>query len=121
MIKTQGLTHLHFAVRDLAASKAFYENVFGMEERGIVEDGMVFLRTPGAADTITLRQAAPNESVGSGGGLDHFGFRLRDKADLDDAVAQVEAAGGRVLERGEHEPGVGYAYVADLDGYSIEL
>ena len=108
MVEAQGLTHLHFAVRDLAASKAFYETAFGMEDRGIVEDGMVFLRTSGAADTLTLRQAAANESVASGGGIDHFGFRLRGKADLDDAVAQIEAAGGRVLER-EHEPDGSYS------------
>ena len=46
-------------------------------------------------------------------------FRTRD--DLDDAIAQVEAAGGRLKERGEFMPGLPYAYVADPDGYEIEL
>ena len=85
MIKTLGLTHLHLAVRDLRRSVAFYREVFGMENQGIADDDMVFLRTPGAADTITLRQASPGEAVGSGGGVDHFGLRLQDKADLDAA------------------------------------
>jgi hypothetical protein len=26
-----------------------------------------------------------------------------------------------VLERGEHAPGVPFAYVADIDGYTIEI
>ena len=64
---------------------------------------MVFLTTPGSQDSITL-----NEQPG-------------DKADLDDAIRQVEDAGGRLVERGEHAPGDPFAYVSDPDGYVIEL
>ena len=81
MIQTQGLTHIHIAVRDLQRSAAFYRDVFGMEvmERG--EPTLVFMRTPGAVDTLTLRLASPDEPVGQvGGGVDHFGFRLKDRA-----------------------------------------
>lgn len=121
MIETAGLTHIHLAVRDLDRAVAFYTGVFGMEDTGRGDDTMVFLRTPGAADTITLRTAAPDEIVGSGGGIDHFGFRLKDRSALDEAVREVVAAGGRLVERGEHAPGVAYAYVADPDGYVIEF
>ena len=121
MIETAGLTHIHLAVRDLARSVSFYQVVFGMQGLEREEEGMVFLRTPGASDTLTLRQAAPGETTGSGGGLDHFGFRLRQPADLEDAIHQVVQAGGRLEERGEHTPGVPYAYVSDPDGYVIEL
>jgi catechol 2,3-dioxygenase len=122
MIRTQGLTHIHLAVRDLQRSAAFYRDVFGMEvmERG--EPTMVFMRTPGSFDTLTLRLATPDEPVGQkGGGVDHFGFRLRDRNDLDAAVAAVVAAGGKLVDRGEHVPGAGFAYVEDVDGYLIEL
>ena len=112
MIETHGLTHIHLAVQDLRRSAAFYKDVFGMEEMPRGEEGMVFLRTPGAADTITLRQASPEESVGTGGGLDHFGFRLMHASDLDAAVASILKAGGSLVERGEHQPEVRYAYVA---------
>ena len=121
MIETSGLTHIHLAVRDLTRSAAFYKTVFGMKDLERGEEGMVFLRTPGSVDTITLRLAAPAEVVGSGGGLDHFGFRLKDPGALDEAVSQIVAAGGRLIERAEHAPGVAYAYVADPDGYIIEL
>jgi catechol 2,3-dioxygenase len=122
MIRTAGLTHIHLAVRDLQRAVAFYRDVFGMEVMPRGEEGMVFLRTPGAADTLTLRQASSDEPVGQmGGGVDHFGFRLTDRGDLDAAVAAMVAAGGRLVERGEHVPGVGFAYVEDPEGYVIEL
>jgi catechol 2,3-dioxygenase-like lactoylglutathione lyase family enzyme len=122
MIRTQGLTHIHLAVRDLPRSVSFYTTVLGMEsDASRSNDTMVFLRTPGAQDTLTLRLAAPDEAVGSGGGVDHFGFRLQDRGDLDEAIRLIEAAGGRLLERGEHAPGVPYAYVADPEGYVLEF
>lgn len=121
MIKTQGLTHLHLAVRDLQRSMAFYKTVFGMEERFWDGPAMVFLNTPGSKDTITLRQAGPDEIVGPAGGIGHFGFRLADRSDLDAAVREIAGAGGKVLEQGQHPSGERYAYVADPDGYIIEL
>jgi len=46
---------------------------------------------------------------------------LADPSDVDAAIAEIEAAGGRLIRRGEHAPGVPFAYVADPDGYVIEL
>jgi len=121
MVKTQGLTHIHLAVRDLPRSLTFYREVFGMQERFWDGDEMVFLNTPDAQDLITLRQAHPGEPVGPGGGIGHFGFRLQRTGDLDAAVKDVVAAGGALVDRGEHAPGQPFAYVTDLDGYVIEL
>ena len=55
------------------------------------------------------------------GGVNHFGFRLRDSADLDGAITEVEAAGGTLIKRGKHAPGVPFAYIRDPDGYLVEL
>jgi catechol 2,3-dioxygenase-like lactoylglutathione lyase family enzyme len=122
MIKTEGLTHLHLVVRDIERSLRFYRQVFGMEELFREDDTMVFLRTPGGKDTITLNQSEEHaHQAGDRGGILHFGFRLLDKDDLDAAVSEVEGAGGRLLRRGEHEPGHQFAYLADPDGYVIEL
>ena len=121
-IRTEGLTHLHLAVRDLDQSLRFYQGVFGMQELFREGEGMVFLRTPGAADTVTLRRSASsNDRPGDGGGIGHFGFRLVDEEDLDRAIEEVERAGGRLIRRGEHPDGQPFAYVTDPDGYMIEL
>jgi len=120
MIRTQGLTHVHLIVQDLERSLRFYSEVFGMEEQFRDGPTMVFLRTPGAANLITINCQPDDPRIGRGG-IDHIGFRLVDPADLDDAIRQVEAAGGRLIERGKHAPGALYANVSDPDGYLIEL
>lgn len=122
MIQTQGLTHIHLVVRDLDRSLRFYQRVFGLEERFREGRCMVFLNTPASEDLITLNED-PNEAqmAGVNGGVNHFGFRLMKDSDLDAAIKEVETAGGTLVQRGEHSPGVPFAYVRDPDGYLIEL
>ena len=92
-----------------------------MQVRFRVGTKLVFLNTPGSKDTITLNEDSGLAAVaGTSGGISHFGFELV-KTNLDSAIREVEKAGGKLLERGEHAPGVPYAYVADPDGYVIEL
>jgi lactoylglutathione lyase len=122
MVKTAGLTHIHLVVRDMERSLRFYRSVFGMEEQFRVGPHMVFLSTPGSQDLITLNQdEAEQGKAGDNGGIAHFGFNVLRGADLGAAVTEVERAGGKVLSRGEHAPGVPFVYVADPDGYVIEL
>jgi metallothiol transferase len=121
LVRTQGLTHIHLVVRDLDRSLHFYQSVFGMEELFREGTDLVFLRTPGCQDTITLNAGKGKAKTGAKGGVAHFGFRLQDKADLDRAVAEVEAAGGKLLRTGEHAPGHRFAYVEDPDGFVIEF
>src|SRR5438552_2842156 len=102
MIRTRGLTHIHLIVRDMERSLHFYRTVFGMRERFRVDENLVFLNTPGSKDMITLHEDP-------------------DSADVDTAIKEVNKAGGKLLRRGEHSPGVPYAYVADPDGYVIEF
>ena len=122
MIRTRGLYHLHLVVRDLERSLRFYQGVFGMEEQFRAGPKLVFLRTPGSQDLITLNEdPAEARLAGVNGGVAHFGFALEDEAELDAAIGEVQAAGGKLVSRGEHAPGHPYAYVSDPDGYVIEL
>jgi catechol 2,3-dioxygenase-like lactoylglutathione lyase family enzyme len=122
MVRTQGLTHIHLVVRDLERSLRFYQGVFGMQERFRDGPKMVFLNTPGSRDLVTLNEdPAEARLAGVNGGVAHFGFRLADSVDLAAAIGEVEAAGGRLIRRGERGSGVPFAYVQDPDGYVIEL
>lgn len=118
MVKTYGLTHVALAVRDVERSLHFYQEVIGVEAYSR-EDGRIHVRTPGCHDVITFDQHAP--AAGATAGIIHFGFRLQSAGDIDVAVREVEQAGGTVLRRGEFRPGFPYAYVADPDGYEVEI
>ena len=120
MIASRGLNHINLNVSDIRRSLEFYQKAFGLEVRFWEGRRMVFLGSPGAGDVITLCQVESGEPIGSGG-VTHFGFALGDRSALDESVRQVERAGGRLLSRGEHAPGVPYAYFADPDGYVIEI
>src|SRR5713226_8597299 len=99
MVQTYGLTHINLAVRDLGRALRFYEQVFGLREYGR-GDGLVHTQAFGRHDILTFAE---------------------DPDDIDRAIAEVERAGGRLLRRGEFAPGLPYAYVADPDGYEIEI
>lgn len=122
MIKTRGLEHVHFIVGDAERSLRFYQQVFGAEESfRLAPKRMVFLKIPRTGSAIVLHESEDaSERAGKRGGIDHVGLPV-EAADLAPAVDEVERAGGRLIERGEHAPGVPYAYVADPDGNVIEL
>jgi catechol 2,3-dioxygenase-like lactoylglutathione lyase family enzyme len=120
-----GIRHVHLLVADSDRAVAFYREAFGMLER--FRDGpIVFVGTPAGGDSLALHQAtteAERARVGRQGGWEHFGIHLRDRSTggVDAAIERVTAAGGALLERGQHASGPPYAYVADPDGYVIEL
>jgi len=119
MIKARGLRHINLNVRDIGQSLKFYQDAFGLEVKFWEGKKMVFLNSPGADETITLCQVKEDDPVG-GGGVSHFGFSIG-KNNLDEMVRQVVNAGGKLQSRGEHAPGVPYAYFSDPNGYVIEL
>jgi catechol 2,3-dioxygenase-like lactoylglutathione lyase family enzyme len=118
MIPTHGLTHIALAVADLDRSAAFYRRVFGMVEV-FSEEGFIQLQTPDSKDGVVL-ELDPSRA-GAAGGVGHFGFRLRDPADIEGAAAEVQAGGGEVLRRGEFCPGEPYLFARDPDGYEVEI
>jgi catechol 2,3-dioxygenase-like lactoylglutathione lyase family enzyme len=115
VVRVTRFDHIHLSVGDLDRALAFYREAFGAEESFRVDE-LVFLRLPEGAGTIAL-DARPEEQRNP----DHVGLALAEAEDLDAAVEAVESAGGRLVERGEHAPGIAYAYVADPDGHVLEL
>jgi catechol 2,3-dioxygenase-like lactoylglutathione lyase family enzyme len=124
LIQTTGLNHIHLAVRDVERAARFYEDAFGLKRLGAKRDGgVLFLQTPGASDLVTLSEGN-SAQVGESGGIDHFGFGLGEPGNrevLEAAVSVIENAGGRLIEWDEIAPGIPTVFVADPDGYTIQL
>ena len=117
MIRTHGLNHLSLSVADPERSLAFYTQLFGVREYAR-EGNTIQALGPGRHDVMVFEK---RDGAGVRGGLDHFGFRLTDPADVDDAVRQAEAAGAKLLRRGEWGRDLPYLYIEDPDGYEIEI
>ena len=117
MIRTHGLNHISLSVEDPERSLAFYEQLFGVREYHREADSIQALG-PGPHDVIVFER---RDSHGRPGGIDHFGFRLTDPADAEDAARQAEAAGARILRRGEFAADSPFLFIADPDGYTIEI
>ena len=115
MAQTGGFDHVHVHVDDVERAFDFYRAAFGAEEAFRVGDQLVFVRLGGGE--IFALDARPEGERNP----DHVGLTLADGEELDAAIEEVVAAGGALVERGEHAPGVPYAYVADPDGNVIEL
>ncbi|MGH3132841.1 MAG: VOC family protein [Gaiellaceae bacterium] len=114
-IRTAGFDHVHVHVGDVEGALAFYRAAFHAEEAFRVGERLVFVRL-GGGEVFGLDARADAKRSPQ-----HVGLRLADSEDLDAAVESVVRAGGSLLERGEHEPGLPYAYVADPHGNVIEL
>jgi len=118
MPSTHGLTHINLAVRDLQRSLLFYKSVFGVREY-YRDARCIQVQGPGPYDVLAFERN--KAKAGKGGGITHFGFRLVKPANLAGVLKRVTKAGGRILRTGAFGPGLPFAYVADPDGYEIEI
>ena len=117
-VRTHGLTHVALAVRDPKRSLEFYRNVFGVVPV-YQQDGFVQAQTPGSRDVLVFERQP--ERAGHKGGIAHFGFRLREAADIRVALEAVKAAGGEIIDHGDFCPGEPYLFFRDPDGYEVEV
>jgi catechol 2,3-dioxygenase-like lactoylglutathione lyase family enzyme len=111
-------THLAMAVRDPEKSLRFYRDAFGAVE--YYRDATT-IQVQGPGPFVVLAFEKMHDEAGKVGGILHFGFRLKSPDDVDRAVHEAEMAGGKLLRRGEFAPGLPFAYIADPDGYEIEV
>jgi catechol 2,3-dioxygenase-like lactoylglutathione lyase family enzyme len=118
MIKTYGLTHIALTVKDPQRSSEFYQKVFGAKEMYRTDD-FIQIQTPDRRDIIVFEKAETHRENTSG--ILHFGFRMVNADDMDEAVKAVEEAGGKIKERGEFVPGEPYVFFYDPDGYEVEI
>jgi predicted enzyme related to lactoylglutathione lyase len=107
------ITALSFIVpvRELELAVAFYREAFGLVEVFRMPE-IVFVGVPGSDSALGLLL----DSASAGSGPQHVGFHLDHALELDDVLRDIESAGGKVVERGEHAPDVPFARIADPDG-----
>src|SRR6476659_3387364 len=115
---TYGLTHIAVAVKDLDATKQFYQSVFDMEVM-YEKPEFIQLTTPGANDIIVFQKDENADGISRG--ISHFGFRLRKANDILAVEEKILKAGGKIIDKGEFVPGSPYIFFQDPDGYEVEV
>src|SRR3954447_11541116 len=120
------LVHTCVRVRDPAATRRFYE-ALGFEERGRLNFESaynVYMGLPGGGDVLEFTvNAGRKEPYDLGTGYNHVALTVDD---LDAVLARVADELGVAPEKPPHRPGgraalPRIAFVADPDGYRIEL
>ena len=113
------IDHLQLVVRDLAASRRFYEAVFKVLDIPIAGSGDSYFW----ADELFVSTAESEAAQGQLTGRHHLAFQARDRATVDAFYrAALEGGGkdnGAPGERKYH-PGYYAAFVLDPDGNNIE-
>ncbi len=112
------ITALGFVVpvRELEQAVRFYCEAFDLQEVFRTEQ-IVFVGVPGTDTALGILLDPDN----AGAGPQHIGMHVDHAVGLDAAIRDVEAAGGTVIERSEHMPGVPFARIADPDGNVLEI
>lgn len=116
---TYGLTHLSIAVHDIQRTLHFYTEVFDMQVM-YHEENLLQLTTPGAHDILVFEKREP-ELIGVAGGIAHFGFRLKDPADIDEMIQRATRAGATIIDTGEFVRNSPFVFFKDPDGYVVEV
>ncbi len=131
-MQVESLDHIHIYAAAPEESARFYQEHF--EAKPVLRntnangDARIFLALGGQILVVgsfpSGMNPAPPPEAGDGAyshgfGVAHFGLRV---ADVRAAIAELSAAGVRILSQPVREPsGLTYAYVAAPDGVVVEL
>jgi catechol 2,3-dioxygenase-like lactoylglutathione lyase family enzyme len=113
------IDHVHLVVRDLAASRRFYQAVLGVLNVPIVQGPDFFW-----SDELFVSSAESRAALGELTGRIHLAFQAPDRTTVDRFHPAAVAAGGKDNgapgERSYH-PGYYAAFVLDPDGNNVEV
>ena len=120
----QRLSIITLAVSDLAASRAFYREVFGWSEIEPASDDIAFFQLSGIRFALYPLAAMAEEHNAPVGGPQGFtlAYNLNAKAEVDEAFALLRERGVEILKEPEEVFWGGYSgYVAGPDGEQWEI
>jgi catechol 2,3-dioxygenase-like lactoylglutathione lyase family enzyme len=111
-----GMRHLALRVRDPQASKRFYADCFGMKVVWEPDPDNVYLSS--GPDNLALHRA----EVGGAGALDHMGFIVDSREEVDRLAERFRARGVTLAaEPRDHRDGSRSFYCLDPDGLRIQV
>jgi catechol 2,3-dioxygenase-like lactoylglutathione lyase family enzyme len=129
-----GLGHVDLVCRDVRASLAFYDAVFGplgleppFQVAGERGETIYYLRFPTAGSgSLGLRQALERQAFELyAPGLHHLSLAVETREDVDGVHAAAVAAGAEVLHPPrlwpQYHPGYYATFFLDPDGFRIEV
>lgn len=111
-----GLRHVALKVKDPQASKRFYSDFFGMSVVWEPDPDNVYLSS--GSDNLALHR----DPASSPGTLDHLGFIVDSKEEVDRLAERFRQGGVRLAaEPKDHRDGSRSFYCLDPDGVRIQL
>ena len=114
------IDHIQLIVRDIDASRRFYEAVFAAIGIPIAGDGKDYFW----ADELFISTADSEAAAGKLTGRHHIAFQTKDRAMVDAFYEAGLAAGGKDNgkpgERERYHPGYYAAFLLDPDGNNID-
>jgi catechol 2,3-dioxygenase-like lactoylglutathione lyase family enzyme len=121
----QRLSLITLGVADLVRARRFYEDGLGWT-KGNDEDEVAFYQLNGLILALWTRKDLAEDAKLPDTGATFSGmtlaFNARSHDEVDELLAQAEAAGGTILKAGEEQVWGGYSgYFADPDGHPWEV
>ena len=120
----RGLRHLALKVTDLARSRKFYEEFFGMKVVWEPDPENVYLSS--GPDNLALHQIpaadVPRYRSAKDQLLDHLGFIMDSPASVDRVFEQAGRSGAPIVKPAkQHRDGSYSFYMADPDGNVVQV
>ena len=120
----RGLRHLALKVTDLARSRKFYEEFFGMRVVWEPDPENVYLSS--GADNLALHQIPAADvsryRTAKDQLLDHLGFLMDSPASVDRLFSQAQRSGASIVKPvRQHRDGSYSFYMTDPDGNVVQV
>jgi catechol 2,3-dioxygenase-like lactoylglutathione lyase family enzyme len=116
----RGMRHIALKVRDVARSKNFYRECFGMEVVWEPDAENVYLSS--GSDNLALHADSRDSAPAEAQQLDHLGFVIESAERVHELEGELRARGVKIVQPFKvHRDGSASFYLADPDGIVIQM